>query len=282
VKPAQDKQVKTKGKKAKSPKIEGKTLKFLTRDSSVVLLTIKDFMQGNYLKFYSRTFKTIKGANAKTLIIDLRDNGGGRLSDASRLYSYLVDTSFRMTKKFELTSRVSLLRNLAAAVPKIHLIPKPAVKVIATLAAFPVNAYFNLRIRKNGANSYLYSPRFSKKVRPQKDNFKGKVYVLINGGSFSASSLLSSNLKGSKRAFFVGEETGGAYNGCVAGILPIHDLPESKLKLRFGIFDIQPDYSSGIEGRGIFPDQEIKPSLSDRLKKVDAELSWVLKDIKGK
>jgi C-terminal processing protease CtpA/Prc len=44
--------------------------------------------------------------------------------------------------------------------------------------------------------------------------FKGKIYVMINGGSFSASSLISSNLK-LKRVTFVGEETGGAFNGTV-------------------------------------------------------------------
>jgi C-terminal processing protease CtpA/Prc len=38
---------------------------------------------------------------------------------------------------------------------------------------------------------------------------------MINGGSFSASSLISSNLK-LQRVTFVGEETGGAFNGTVA------------------------------------------------------------------
>jgi hypothetical protein len=41
--------------------------------------------------------------------------------------------------------------------------------------------------------------------------FKGKIYVMING-SFSASSLISSNLK-TPKVTFVGEETGGAFNG---------------------------------------------------------------------
>jgi C-terminal processing protease CtpA/Prc len=43
---------------------------------------------------------------------------------------------------------------------------------------------------------------------------KEKIYVMINGGSFSASSLISSNLK-TPKVTFVGEETGGAFNGTV-------------------------------------------------------------------
>ena len=281
-KQARTKEVKPRIKQPKPAKVAGKTLKFLKPDSSIALMTIRNFTKGNYQIFYSRTFKALKKANTQTLIIDLRDNGGGRLNDARSLYSYLVDTPFRMTKKFELTSRVSVLNNIAAAIPKINFIPSPAVKVIATTVAFPINAYMNLYMRKKEDHSYLYTSSFSRKALPKSDNFNGKVYVLINGGTFSASTLLSSNLKGTGRAFFVGEETGGAYNGCVAGLLPLHTLPQSKLKLRFGLFDIQPEHLSKIEGRGIFPDKEIKATLSDRLKKVDAELSWVLKDINGK
>jgi C-terminal processing protease CtpA/Prc len=104
---------------------------------------------------------------------------------------------------------------------------------------------------------------------------------LINGGSFSASCILSSNLKGSGRALFVGEETGGAFNGTVAGIMPVVTLPESKLNLRLGLALIQPHYKTEIVGRGIFPDVSIKPTLQDRINGNDPELNWVLDDIKG-
>jgi hypothetical protein len=42
--------------------------------------------------------------------------------------------------------------------------------------------------------------------------------------SFSASSLISSNLKVQK-SNFVGEETGGAFNGTVVGFMPVVELP---------------------------------------------------------
>jgi C-terminal processing protease CtpA/Prc len=106
------------------------------------------------------------------------------------------------------------------------------------------------------------------------------VYVLINGGSFSASCILSSNLKGAGRAVFFGEETGGSYNGTVAGMLPLVKLPKTKLNIRLGLARITPYYKTVIDGRGIFPDIEIKPTLDDRIKGNDPELNRVVNEIK--
>jgi C-terminal processing protease CtpA/Prc len=52
---------------------------------------------------------------------------------------------------------------------------------------------------------------------------------LINGASFSASSIISAKLKYEKRAVIVGEETGGANDGTVAGVNNTVTLPHSKL-----------------------------------------------------
>ena len=106
------------------------------------------------------------------------------------------------------------------------------------------------------------------------------MYVLINGGSFSASSIISSNLKGSKKATFVGTETGGADNGCVAGIMPVWTLPHSKLDLRFGLMTCEAPYKAEQDGRGIFPDKAITPTLIDRINGTDPELEWVLNNCK--
>jgi C-terminal processing protease CtpA/Prc len=111
--------------------------------------------------------------------------------------------------------------------------------------------------------------------------FKGKIYVLINGGSFSASSILSTSLQGSKRAFFVGEETGGAYNGTVAGFMPKIKLPNSEIQIRTGIMMMESKFKTTTQGRGIFPDKEITPTIEDRIKENDPELDWILKDIKS-
>ena len=111
-------------------------------------------------------------------------------------------------------------------------------------------------------------------------HFKGKIYVLINGGSFSASSLLSSNLKGSKRAYFVGQETGGGFNGTVAGQMPIVTLPKSKIGVRVGLLSCIPFYKTTVIGHGIYPDKEIIPTIQDRIALKDPETEWVLQNYK--
>ena len=135
-------------------------------------------------------------------------------------------------------------------------------------------------IRKDENNNYTLPLPAIRLGHPNQNGFKGKLYVLINGGSFSASCILSSNLKGTKRAVFVGEETGGDYNGCVAGWAPEIKLPNSRLNLRLPLLIIQPKQKTNIEGHGIFPNVEIEPSLTDKINNIDPELNWVLDDIK--
>lgn len=249
-----------------------RNLKFMQTDSSVAVMSIKQFKIGNYSNFYEESFEKIKYYKSKTLIIDLRDNGGGRLAEIKELYSYLADTSFVFLKKSEVTSKNSLFKYayLKGGSPLLK-----TAKVIATPLVYPV---FYL-ITKKDANGKYYENLFVKPQKIMPQAFKGKVFVLINGGSFSASSIISSNLKGSKRATFVGQETGGAYNGTVAGFMPIIKLPNSKVKIKIGIMSCEPHQQTEVEGRGIFPDKEIIPTLNDRVKGKDVEMEWIIQEI---
>ena len=134
-----------------------------------------------------------------------------------------------------------------------------------------------MKARKGADGKYYYLSRNTKKMKPSAIRFKGKIYVLINGGSFSASAIISSNLKGLGRATFVGNETGGAYNGCVAGFMPVHYLPSSRLRLRVGLMLLKPNYTTDTDGRGIMPDEVILPALNDRMTGRDPELQWIIK-----
>ena len=104
---------------------------------------------------------------------------------------------------------------------------------------------------------------------------------MINGGSFSASSILSATLKGTSRATFVGEETGGNFNGTVAGIIPIIKLPHSDLKIRMGLMHVLPHQQTTVEGHGIYPDKEIEATMDDVINQKDPQLEWIFEDIKS-
>lgn len=255
-----------------------KQLSFPVKDSSIAIMKISDFTKGNYNQFYKMSFRKLDSLKTKVLIIDLRDNGGGRLLDVYNLYSYLSDSSFHFLDKSEVTSKTSLW-HIGFFNGKTLLQQASQIISLPFIVGWDVCTYF--MTIKGKDNKYRFSMYESWLRQPNSQRFKGKVYVLINGGCFSATSLLSSNLQGAKRAMFVGMETGGANNGCVAGYMPISTLPKSKLTIKFGLIVCQTDYKSKIDGRGIFPDVEIQPNLADRISGTDPEMKWVLNDIKG-
>lgn len=252
-------------------KTNNRNLKFIEKDSSVALLKIKHFDLGNPNLFYEESFSKMQLNRTKTLIIDLRNNPGGAVKEIANLYSYLSDSTFVFIEPYEVVSKTTLIEKTPFSKSPL------LAKILMTPFYAPV-AYFKVHKNENGK---YYSSNSQSKPKPiNKNAFKGKVYVMINGGTFSAASIISSNLKGSKRATFVGEETGGAYNGSVAGIMPTIKLPHSEITVKIGLMVVAPFYKTPLEGRGIFPDKEIIPTLSDYIHGKDPELNWILEDIK--
>jgi C-terminal processing protease CtpA/Prc len=251
-----------------------RNLNFLEKDSSVALMKIRSFKIGDYKTFYKESFNKIAGYQSKTLVIDLRNNGGGRVSEIADLYSYLADSTFVFLDKSEVVSRSSLFKGAYLNGGSFGF------KVLKTIFSPILYSYLLLTVRKNQNGKNYYATQ-TKPHKVSKNAFKGKIYVLINGGSFSASSIISSNLKGSKRAFFVGEETGGAYNGTVAGFMPRVKLPNTDIQIRIGLMYMAAPFKTTLEGHGIFPDMEIIPTIEDRIKENDSEMKWILNDIKS-
>ena len=248
-----------------------RSLSFIEKDSSVAVLKIKSFSIGNFEPFYKEAFKRIQNNKSKTLILDLRNNPGGRLSEINYLYSFVADSAIAFADRSEVVSKTSFFKR--------DYFGGGLLTNVAKTLAYPLYAsYIYLKVKKESDKYYFYTNE--NKVKPLQENrFKGKMYVLIDGGSFSASSIISSNLKGSKRAVFVGEETGGAYNGTVAGQMPIVELPNSKVKIRVGLMKIAAHYKTDEEGHGIRPDVEMIPTLEDKIKGNDPEMKWILDDI---
>ena len=59
------------------------------------------------------------------------------------------------------------------------------------------------------AVKYLPGSKEAEIISPRKNSFKGKLVVLINGGSFSSTAILCSYLDLTKRGVFIGDETAG-------------------------------------------------------------------------
>lgn len=250
-------------------------LSFTAKDSCTAVMRIKSFTEGNYSAFYKESFELIKKTGTQNLIIDLRNNFGGRLNEIEHLYSYLTtDSTFVFSNPSLVNKKTSLFHN------DYFKGSKPLVFTIKTILSPVYYSFLFFKVKKGEDGKYYYG----KKAKPLKINenaFNGKVYVLINGGSFSASSILSTKLKSKKRATFVGEETGGEYNGTVAGFMPILTLPNSKIKIRMGLMYVNAPEKTTVVGHGIYPDITIIPTLENRLKLQDPEMEYILTDIKN-
>ncbi len=251
-----------------------RTLSFIGADSSVAYMKIRGFSNGDYKDFYEESFKTIDSLGIKNMVLDLRNNGGGRLAEIDKLYSYFTDTPYMFIEPSEVNSRTPFLPYF------VNNTNSGFLQGLAILFT-PVIVTHNLLKTTKIDDTIYYKFKSSKEHKPSPQNYKGKLYVLVNGNSFSASSILSTQLKATERATFVGQETGGAYNGTVAGIFKGYELPNSKVIMRIGMMQIQTPYSVEPDGFGVMVDKEITPTRADREAKRDTEIEWVLDDIKS-
>ncbi len=239
----------------------------------VAYMKIRGFKNGNYEDFYKEVFTKIDSAKSKALVIDLRDNSGGRLKEINNLYSYLVDKEFKFVEEGETNVRFPTLKALRSRRSSSF------VGAVSKGIATPILFFRDLfKVHKKDGKKY-YKFKSSKLQKPNPLNYNGPVYVLINGHSFSASSVLSANLQASKRATLVGEETGGAYNSTVAGFTNTVTLPNSKVQVYFGLLVLETPYKRELKGYGVQPDMTIIPTQDDRMNKRDPELDWVLKQL---
>lgn len=229
--------------------------RFLDEQKKTMILKIERFSHRGDSRAYRRLFRKLKRNRSENLVIDLRNNGGGSLANSYRLLSYLIDSSANQTLSTTIRNypyKQYTKGNLAFRFTRL------AYKLIGE------------KISRNDTDYFVY------KIKPRKKNhFNGKVYVLINGGSFSASCLVSAYLKYDKRAVFIGEETGGAIEGCNAGITPYYKLPNTRIRVRVPAFRIEHDVNTQITGHGILPDYRIEYGLRDIMAKKDLELERV-------
>jgi C-terminal processing protease CtpA/Prc len=255
----------------KISKTYSKNLSFPTNDSTIAVLKVVDFKRGEMKELYKEVFTDIKKHKVTNLILDIRNNGGGYVKDSHYLYSYLVEDSKPFLGKKIVANKSAFGKSLYNLFPK---------------ATYPFlwigSLYTYFATSKNSDNEYELHMPFSI-VNVKKDLiYKGNLYVMINGGSYSASSIISSNLQLKKRAFFVGEETGGDFNGTVAGLMPKFTLPNSKLNMTIGTVYLSPIDKRAEIGHGIYPDHEVKQTLESKIKGYDPELKWILNDIKNR
>lgn len=117
--------------------------------------------------------------------------------------------------------------------------------------------------------------------QPQVNNYKGRVYILADGRSFSASAEFSSIVKTNHRGKFIGEECGGGYYGNTSGDEAFVTLPNTRIVARVPMVKYSMDVKSlGNKVWGIPPDYPFYSTISDIIHGKDGQLDYAIKLIR--
>jgi C-terminal processing protease CtpA/Prc len=119
---------------------------------------------------------------------------------------------------------------------------------------------FISRKKKDGLYHFGYFERHYFKPRT-KHHFDGKVYVLIGGNSFSATTVFASSIRHQPNVTIIGEESGGGAYGNSAWLIPDVSLPNTHLRFRLPRFRMVMNKNALKDGRGVIPDVEVKPTV---------------------
>lgn len=248
-----------------------KSLNFpVATDSTLAVLKIRDFTKGIPHEVYKDIFEQIEQKKVQHLVLDLRGNLGGRIQEMVELTTYLSqEESFTPLQNTKITSAFRLPFYVAKGKSVIHYTLLSPFYLIQSI-------FLWTRTYKDDQGNSYYRMKGSTPQVPNAKAYTGPLYVLIDGATFSASSLLTAQLKMRSQVVFVGEETGGAFNGTVAGRLPVLTLPESQLKWILGTMSIKPTTQSSKDGHGVYPDVPITVSANDILQENDPVMNWVI------
>ena len=226
----------------------------------IAVIDVDGFSGKHWNRFMRRSFKDIKHKHINDLVIDLRNNGGGQINDGLVLLSYLIHKSIKVP--------FDRKPNLIAFNPKMKMgLGSRATAVLFTF--FIPNSIHKGRLR----HFFFGFPK-------HRNAFKGNIYVLVNGKSFSMSCIAAAYLKYKANATIIGEETGGNVAGSNAIINGTLYLPNTRIRVFIPVYHIYHDIDVINNGYGIMPDYQTIYSKQDILEAVDVDLNKVKELVK--
>jgi C-terminal processing protease CtpA/Prc len=111
-------------------------------------------------------------------------------------------------------------------------------------------------------------------ISPNKNNFKGNLYLITDAANSSASFVLADIFKKNKLGKIVGEKTGGTLQGINGGEILFLFLPKSGIEIDIPLVFQAP--VSINKDEGIIPDYIVSKTTSSILKKDDKPVSFIL------
>jgi hypothetical protein len=206
--------------------------------------------------FIPECFREIDKKKSAALILDLRDNGGGADELGKLLLSFLIDEPFKYYDDLVLNG-----------------LTFDFLKYTNHKDGLPADM---LERQPNGKYRLVKHPNWGTQ-QPSKPTFRGKVYILINGNSFSTTSEFLSHVHARRRATFIGEESGGGYYGNTSGPGVFLTLPNTKLQAYVPLMT----YYMAVHGykaasHGVVPDYPVEYRIDELVAGKDKELATAL------
>jgi len=247
------------------------SVRLLKIDSTnhVAMMDLNSFGRGYGLKgFFRRSFRALQKNDISHLIIDVRGNGGGSVTNSTLITRYVSNQRFKVADSlYAIVKRKKYSRYIK-------------------------NDFFNrlfitffTRRKSDGHYHFRYFEKHY--FKPKKRNhFNGQVYILTGGNSFSATTLFTSSLIKQENVTIVGEETGGGAYGNSAWLIPDVTLPNTRVRFRLPLFRLVIDKNIPKAGKGVQPEVESKPTI-DAIKrgidfKVEKAMELIKKDKEAK
>ncbi|MDD2674876.1 MAG: S41 family peptidase [Flavobacterium sp.] len=247
----------------------------IKKDINCAILTINDlntnvFENGRkgFKQYLENSFKEISEKNIQNLIIDLRKCEGGTQGMEDHLLSYLVNKEYQKYKYVEIPGfNYSFIKYSDYNGKEDDLIKDLKTDFYLTTDG----RYLTMKGHYEGDS-----------IKP--NNFKGNIYILISGLTFSGGSEFASLARNYTNAKFFGEETGGGYYGNTSGSFISYTLPNTQLTGRIPLckFVVETNKNDIAFGRGLIPDFYVQSTIEDYINGNDTEMDFVIKMISKK
>jgi hypothetical protein len=229
----------------------------------MAVMDLNSFSRGWQLKkFFRKSFKALRKYDIQYLVIDVRSNGGGSVTNSTNLTRYISDKSFVVADSlYAVTKRKKYSRYIESDFFN---------RMFMT--------FFTPR-KKDGLYHFRYFERHRFKPH-RKNHYDGQVYILIGGNSFSATTLFTGALIKQENVTVVGEETGGGAYGNSAWLIPDVTLPETGVRFRLPLFRLVIDHTLPKNGRGVQPEIYSGPTIEAIQRGADYKMEKVMQLIR--
>jgi len=242
----------------------------LNKQGNYAILKINQFFKDNFNEpedtfpdYYKKCFQEISTNKIENLIIDLRDNSGGKGENAAFLLQYFIDKPMIPANEAITLGNDEYFLKTTGVKLRLDEDYGLAKQMDGT---FKVTKYDALRELK--------------KFDPIEEyHFNGKLVVLINGGMLSAAGTAAGLLKEYTNAILVGSETSG-YAGISNGVQKISILGgHTETAITIPLLHTDYAINSTIKKRGAIPDYQVSNSVQDILGNRDAAIEFVFKNL---